>query len=97
MAGLHPLEPEAMALSDLKQRIGERVCLVGNISVDRLSRGAPDEIDALVAQAIRTAGPGGGYMVASSNSVTSYCKVANVRAMVNAVQRYGHYPIQVAK
>jgi uroporphyrinogen decarboxylase len=94
MAGLHPLEPEAMSLADLKRRFGDRVCLVGHISVDRLSRGAPDEIDRLVADAMRIAAPGGGYIIASSNSVTSYCKAENVRAMADAVRRHSCYPIR---
>ena len=93
MAGLHPLEPDAMCLAELKRTIGNHVCLVGNISVDRLSRGTPAEIERLTAEAIALAGPGGGYMVASSNSVTSYCRAANVRAMADAVVRYGSYPL----
>ena len=93
MAGLHPLEPEAMNLVELKRRVGNRVCLVGHISVDRLSRGTPEEIDQLVAGAIRVAAPGGGYIAASSNSVTSYCRPENVRAMADAIMRYGRYPL----
>lgn len=89
MSGLHPLEPGAMDLGELKQRYGRRVCLVGHISVDRLSRGTPEEIDGLVAEAIRVAAPGGGYIVGSSNSVTAYCRPENVRAMAEAVGRYG--------
>lgn len=95
MSGLHPLEPEAMDIGDIKRRFGDQVCLVGGISVDRLSRGTPDEIEGLVRHAINTAAPGGGYMVASSNSIASYCRAVNVRAMAEATLRYGHYPIGV--
>jgi uroporphyrinogen decarboxylase len=92
MSALHPLEPDAMNLAELKHSIGKDVCLVGNISVDRLSRGTPREIDTLVRQAVAVAAPGGGYMLSSSNSVTSYCTAANVKAMAQALQRYGTYP-----
>ena len=92
MSALHPLEPDAMSLAELKRSTGSDVCLVGNISVDRLSRGTPQEIDALVRKAVTVAAPGGGYMLSSSNSITSYCTAANVKAMAQALQRYGMYP-----
>ncbi len=95
MSGLHPIEPEAMDLGEVKRRYGDRLCLVGNISVDRLSRGAPAEIEALVKQAIETAGPGGGYIAGSSNSIASYCRAENVRAMAEAIRRYGRYPLSI--
>ncbi len=92
LSALHPLEPDAMNLAELKRTIGHQVCLVGNIDVDRLSRGTPREIDQLVRQAVAVAAPGGGYMLSSSNSITSYCKAANVRTMIQALRCYGHYP-----
>ncbi len=93
MSGLHPIEPEAMDLGEVKRRYGDRICLVGHISVDRLSRGTPAEIDDLVRRAIEVAGPGGGYIAGSSNSVASYCKAENVRAMADAIQKHGRYPL----
>ncbi|MCP4166301.1 MAG: hypothetical protein GY759_10455 [Chloroflexi bacterium] len=93
MSGLHPIEPEAMDLAELKQRYGDNLCLVGNISVDALSQGTPEQIDALVRTSIRTAGPGGGYIAGSANSVAYYCKPENVRAMQMAILKYGRYPL----
>jgi len=93
MSGLHPIEPEAMDLGELKQRYGRDLCLVGHISVDTLSRGAPEEVDALVQPAIQTAAPGGGYIAGSSNSIAYYCRPENVRAMQWAIRKYGDYPI----
>lgn len=94
MAGLHPIEPGALDLAEMKRRYGDRVCLVGHISVDVLSRGTPEEVDRLVAEAIRIAAPRGGYIVGSSNSVPAYCRPENVRAMADAVNRYGWYPVE---
>ena len=92
--GLHPIEPGPMNLVELKRQYGRHLCLCGNINVDTLSQGTPDMIDDLVKTAISTAGPGGGYICGSSNSVTSYCQPENVRAMANAIKRYGLYPIK---
>jgi uroporphyrinogen decarboxylase len=91
MDGLHPLEPEAMELAALKRAYGSRVCLVGHISVDTLARGTPAEVDRLVREAIRIAGPGGGYIAGSSNSVPYYAQSENVTAMARAIRRYGRY------
>ena len=97
MSGLHPIEPEAMRLDEVKRRYGDQVCLVGHISVDRLSRGTPAEIDGLVRQAIEVAGPGGGYIAGSSNSIASYCRAANVRSMADAIRRHGCYPLSAGE
>lgn len=92
MSGLHPLEPGAMDLADVKRQFGQRVCLCGHIDVDILSRGTPEDIDRLVRDAIQIAGTGGGYIAGSSNSVTHYCKPENVLAMKQAILKYGRYP-----
>jgi len=94
MSGLHPIEPGALDLGLLKRRYGQNLCLVGHISVDTLSRGTPQEVDSLVRNAIYTAGPGGGYITGSSNSIASYCRPENVRAMQQAIVKYGLYPIR---
>jgi uroporphyrinogen decarboxylase len=94
MSGLHPLEPGAMDLAALKQRYGSGLCLIGHIDVDTLSRGTPEATEQLVRDAIRVAGPGGGYIAGSSNSVPYYARAENVRAMARAIQAYGRYPLE---
>ncbi len=93
---LHPIEPKAMDIAELKRRVGDRLCLIGNIDLGyTLTRGTPAEVDAEVRERIRTVGPGGGYCVGSSNSITSYVPLANYNAMREAVFRYGRYPLQL--
>ena len=94
MSGLHPIEPGPMDLGALKRRYGKRLCLCGNISVDTLSQGKPEDVDRLVKEAIAVAGLGGGYIAGSSNSITAYCKPENARAMRDAIMRYGPYPLR---
>ncbi len=91
MSGLHPIEPGPMDLATIKSEYGKKVCVIGNVSVDTLSAGNTGDIDKIVKESIEIAGPGGGYMVTSSNSVPSYAKPENVRAMADAVQKYGKY------
>jgi len=85
MSGIHPIEPEAMDLGEAKRRLQGRACVIGNISVDLLSSGTPAQVRDAVRQAIETAAPGGGYMISSGNSIPSYARVENVRAMVEAI------------
>ncbi|MGQ9730925.1 MAG: uroporphyrinogen decarboxylase family protein [Candidatus Zipacnadales bacterium] len=96
--GLNPLEPVAgMDLGKVKQIYGDKVALIGNIDCGRLlSWGTPQEVKQAVKQAIAVAGPGGGYMVSSSNSIHSSVKPENLLAMAEAVREYGHYPLQIA-
>lgn len=91
MSGLHPIEPGPMDLATIKAEYGNKVCVIGNVSVDTLSSGSTEDIDTIVKESIAIAGAGGGYMVTSSNSVPSYARPENVRAMADAVQKYGKY------
>lgn len=91
--GLHPIEPGAMDLGELKRRYHGRLCLCGHISLDALCRGTPQQVAELTRQAIAVAAPGGGYIAGSSNSIINQCRPENVRAMQTAIAHYGRYPI----
>lgn len=95
--GIHaiqPIEPKAMDIVALKRDYAGRLCLVGNIDLSyTLTLGTPDDVRAEVRERIRTVGPGGGYCVGSSNSVTNYVPLANFTAMLEATFAYGCYPL----
>jgi len=96
MKGIANLEPGPMDIVQVKKDYGGKVCLMGNIDLHyTLTRGTPWETKKEVKQRIRQIGPGGGYLLASSNGLTAYCKPENVRAMAQAVLEYGNYPIVV--
>ena len=79
-----------------KEKWGDRICLWGNIDlVQTLPYGTVEEVEVEVRQRIREAGPGGGYICATANSVTGWCKIENIFAMTAAVKKYGVYPIQL--
>lgn len=64
---LNVLEPPPLgdvALADAKRRVGDRMCLVGNIQYQELVAAAETEVDALVREAIRQGAPGGGFILA---------------------------------
>jgi uroporphyrinogen decarboxylase len=95
IAGLHPLEKGAMDMPAVKQEYGDRICLLGNVDLNILGLGTTNDVDEEIRHLIATVGPGGGYIVTSGNSLAGYVKPENALAMGQAVQRYGHYPLQV--
>ena len=93
IAGLHPLEKGAMDIRAVKRTYGDRICLLGNIDLNILGAGTPQDVDDEVRGLIRDVGPGGGYIVTSGNSLAAYCLPENVLALSDAVQKYGRYPL----
>jgi len=92
---LHPCEPASMDIAVLKRRYGGRLCLCGNINLDStLTRGTPEQVEEEVRLRIRTIAPGGGYCCGSSNSIPEYVPYENYAAMIEAIQKYGAYPIR---
>ena len=83
---IHPIEPKAMDIAEVKQRYGDKLCLIGNIDVDLLSRGTVDEIRKNVVKNIQDVGYDGGYCVGSGNSIPEYVKLENYIAMIETVK-----------
>jgi uroporphyrinogen decarboxylase len=91
---LHPIEPKAMDIFDVKRRYGQHLALFGNMDLgSTLVLGSPEQVRAEVKELIRQLAPGGGYALGSSNIVTQYVPLANFNAMREAVFEYGNYPI----
>ena len=95
VAGIHPLEKGAMDLAVMKRDYGGKVCLLGNLDLNILAAGTPQQTVDEVKDIIKTAGPGGGYILTSGNSLASYLEPDNVEAMARAVKDYGQYPLAV--
>ncbi len=68
--GVHALEPAAgMDLGMIKQKFGRDLVLVGNVDVRVLCGSDLDAVRREVDRCIRQGAPGGGYMLASCNSI----------------------------
>jgi len=95
IAGLHPNEKGAMDIQDMKRDYGARVCLLGNVDLNILTRGTPEDVEDEVRALIRAVGPGGGYIATSGNSLAAYVQPENALALSHAVRRYGRYPLDL--
>ena len=92
---LHPIEPKAMDIYEMKKKYAGRLALVGNIDLgSTLVTGTPDEVRQDVRRHIKELAPGGGYCVSSSNTIPNYVPLENYRAMLEATFEYGRYPIK---
>jgi uroporphyrinogen decarboxylase len=94
--GLNPIQPNCMDIVEVKKKWGRSLCLIGNINLDStLTLGTPQDVRAEVYERIRTLAPGGGYMLASSNSIPDYVPLENMKAMLDATFEFGRYPIEL--
>lgn len=93
---IHPIEPQAMDIVEVKKQYGDRFCIFGNIDLEyTLTRGSVEDVEEQVKKRIKELGPGGGYGLASSNSIPDYVKPENYKAMIEAGEKYGKYPISI--
>jgi uroporphyrinogen decarboxylase len=94
---LDPIDPTAgMNLAEVKRKYGSRIALKGNVDcAQTLTFGTVEETIAESKNCIRIAGPGGGYIFSSGNSIHSAVKPENYIAMMDTFRRYCNYPIEV--
>lgn len=85
---LHPIEPKAMDIFEVKKRYRNHLALIGNIDVDLLSRGSKEEVIQAVINNIESVGLDGGYCVGSGNSIPEYVNFENYLAMIETAKSY---------
>jgi uroporphyrinogen decarboxylase len=90
IAAIHPLQRTAgMDLGKIKMEYGDRLCLIGNIDSSRtLPYGTPDQVADEVRQAVDTAAPGGGYILASDHSLHDGIPVENILTLFRTGVEY---------
>jgi len=83
--GLGPLEPAAgNNLMELRELLGDKVALLGNVDVDLLSRGSFEDIAEVSHSLVEGLGKKGGFILSSGNTITASVKPENFRVMVES-------------
>ena len=93
---LNPIEPvvKGMDPGALKKTFGDRLSFHGGVSQQQaLSTGTVREVELEVERRIRELAPGGGYILASAQTVMPEVPGENVVHMFRVAERYGRYPI----
>ncbi len=81
-----------MDIALVKQKIGDRICLLGNISpLKVLLEGTPEEVDAECRRLIEHGKPGGGYILTAGSGTARGTPPENIDAMIRACEKYGRY------
>jgi len=95
---LHPLEPPPMGdvdLAEAKARVGDRICLEGNIQIGELYSAPTGRVVALVEETMRAGKPGGGFILCPTASpytpTLSHQTVTNYLALIETAVRMRDY------
>ncbi|MDY6796663.1 MAG: uroporphyrinogen decarboxylase family protein [Actinomycetota bacterium] len=82
-----------MELAGVKEMVGDRLCLTGNVDITHvLVDAGKEEVYEAVRCSIEDAGSGGEYTLSPTNSHTSI-DAQCLAWMLEAVEKYGRYPL----
>lgn len=85
---IHPIEPKAMEIAEVKEKYGDKLTLIGSVDVDLLARGTVEKVVERANYNIEKAGYNGGYMLGSGNSIPDYVNYENYLALLKVSQDY---------
>ena len=96
---LDPIDPLAgMDIRTVKEKYGSRICIKGNLDcVKTLVDKSPEDVVKETKQCILDASVGGGHIISSSNSIHAGINPVNYRVFLEAVEEFGHYPLDMDK
>jgi uroporphyrinogen decarboxylase len=94
---LNPIQPSAkgMESEQLKQEYGDRLIFHGAVD-QKPQEGTEGDIRAEVRRRIDALGPGGGYVLSTSNVIVDP-PLENIVALFDEAREYGRYPIRSIK
>ena len=92
ISALQAIDPVAgMDIKKVKQQIGDRVCLCGNVDCGLFLQGTPEQVYEATAGLIKACKPGGGFVLGASNVIQSQAPNENILAMIEAWKNFGSY------
>ena len=74
-----------------KEMLGDHMCLMGDVPATLQSHGTRDEVLSYCKKLIQEVGKGGGFILSSGCSIPFNAKPENVKAMREAVEKWGKY------
>jgi uroporphyrinogen decarboxylase len=95
---LNPVQTRAknMEAWRLKKNYGDQLTFYGGVDVQRLLPfGTVDDVRRGVKDLIKTLGPGGGFLFATSHNLEPDTPMENIVALFDAAHEFGQYPLQL--
>lgn len=93
--GATTLSLDQVDIAEVKRLVGNRVCLMGNVPpIDVMFKGTPEMIDASVYEILcKGYDNPKGFIMSTGCGVATNTPAKNIHAMMNAVRKYGAWPI----
>lgn len=89
---LHSLDPQGgVDIAEVKRRVGDKVCLIGNVNCGLLDTGTLEDALGSACYALRNGMPGGGYIFSTSNCVYTGMKLSRYEAILDVWRKEGVY------
>lgn len=89
---LHSIDPQGgVDIAEVKRRVGDQVCLIGNVNCAMLQSGTDDEVSESIRYALRHGMPGGGYIFGTSNCIYTGLSLKRYEFMLEVWRREGNY------
>jgi len=82
---------EKAKMSEVKEKLGDVMCIGGGVPIELLSFGTPKEVKDHCKRVIKELGEDGGYILDCGIPLDYASKPENVRAMVESAREYGVY------
>ena len=87
---LHSIDPQAgVELNAVKQLVGDKVCLMGNVNCGLMQTGSDVEAAEEVRRSLREGLPGGGYLFSTSNCIYSGMPIRRYEMMLEIWKQEG--------
>ncbi|NCU25305.1 hypothetical protein EOM86_01130 [Candidatus Nomurabacteria bacterium] len=91
---LHSLDPQGgVDLAEVRDRVGEKVCLIGNVNCGLLQTGTEQECIDDVKRSLRDGMKAPGYIFSTSNCVYTGLKLSRYELMLDIWRRHGVYGV----
>lgn len=79
-------------LVEAKQRVGDKVILMGNLNpTELLLTGSPEAVEMAAKECIESVGKDGRYILSSGCEIPPQAPLENIKALVSAAHKYGSY------
>jgi len=85
--GKHSFQDNILPITEAKKIWGDRICLMGGVDVDKLTRYSVDDLRKYVRKIIDICSPGGRFVIGAGNSITSYIPLENYLTMIDEALR----------
>ena len=92
---LNPIQPKSMDPAQIKKEFGNHLTLWGTIDIQEvLPFGTPEDVANEVKLRLRTAGKGGGLIIAPAHNLQPDVPIENILTFYETAKTYGRYPLQ---